>query len=185
MGLGLFTITVPNQQIFVLRPRAGDHRQWPVQAEHLVDGRPALRRGRSAPRPRLHDLLHGHQPRRVRRAAGHRLARERDHEYAAAAELPRRVRRDRHRHGVVAICGSGSAAVSSARSAARRRAATGSEDDARRHRRLRDRRADRLCADLARRRVLARLAARRAVRRGRGGCWSPKACAKAASSATA
>ena len=26
-----------------LRPRAGDHRQWPVQAEHLVDGRPALR----------------------------------------------------------------------------------------------------------------------------------------------
>ena len=83
---------------FHARARTRHHRQRPLQAEHLLDGRPALRRRRSASRPRLHDLLHGHQPRRLRRAAGDRLARQRDHRHAAAAELPRRVHHDRHRH---------------------------------------------------------------------------------------
>ena len=40
-----------------------------------VDRRPALRAGRHPPRRRLLDLLHGHQPRRVHRAAGLRLSR--------------------------------------------------------------------------------------------------------------
>ena len=101
-------------------------------------------RRRSAPRPRLHDLLHGHQSRRLRRADRDRLARERDHRHAACMQnYKRRVRRDRHRHGALATSGSGSDAASSARSAARRRTRR-AEDDARRDRRLRDRRADHL-----------------------------------------
>ena len=49
-------------------------RQRRVQAEHLDAGRRALRTGRSAPRPRVLDLLRRHQSRRVPGAAGQRHA---------------------------------------------------------------------------------------------------------------
>ena len=48
--------------------------------------------GRQPARRRLLDLLHGHQPRRVHRAAGLRLSR-------AARQLAPRLRRGRRRHG--------------------------------------------------------------------------------------
>ena len=49
-------------------------RQRRVQAEHLDPGWRALCARRSTPRPRLLDLLRGHQPRRVPGAAGLRNA---------------------------------------------------------------------------------------------------------------
>ena len=54
-------------------PRPRGDRLGSAEGQHLHDGRPPLRRpGRPAPRRWLHGLLHGHQPRRLRRAADHR-----------------------------------------------------------------------------------------------------------------
>ena len=69
-----------------------DPRQRRLQAEHLDPGRQPLPAGRPAPRPRLHDLLHGDQPRRVLLAPRLRHAR-------AEARLALRLRRRRRRHG--------------------------------------------------------------------------------------
>ena len=78
------------------RARPADRRQRLLQAEHLVDGRHALPRPRPAPRRRLHDFLHGHQPRRLLLAAGRRDA---GREVRLALGL--RVRRRRHGHRLV------------------------------------------------------------------------------------
>jgi hypothetical protein len=45
-----------------------------LQAQRLYHGRPALRKGRSSARRRVHPVLHGDQHRGVTRAAGLRLA---------------------------------------------------------------------------------------------------------------
>ena len=66
-------------------------RQRRVQAQHVGAGRRALRARRSAPRPRLFDLLCRHQSRRVSRAAGLRHARR-------GARLALRLHRRRRRH---------------------------------------------------------------------------------------
>ena len=50
MAAGLFMITMPNQQVFMLGLATDHRRQRPVQAEHLHHGRPALRARRRAPR---------------------------------------------------------------------------------------------------------------------------------------
>ena len=76
--------------VSVRAPRAHP-RQRRVQAQHLDPGRHALRARRSAPRPRLLDLLCRHQSRRVPGAAGLRHARR-------GARLALRLRRGRRRH---------------------------------------------------------------------------------------
>ena len=68
-----------------------DLRQRRVQAQHLRADRRALRARRSAPRPRLFDLLCRHQSRRLPRAAGLRHARR-------GRRLALRLRRRRRRH---------------------------------------------------------------------------------------
>ena len=84
----------------VVQDRAGDDRggQRPVQAEHLDHGRQALRRQRRASRLRLHDLLHGHQRRRLHRADPHRLAGELGVRHRCDAGLQVRLHRGRRRH---------------------------------------------------------------------------------------
>jgi len=52
------------------RPRADRRRHRPAERQRGRDRRRPLRPGGQAPRRRLLDLLHGHQPRRVHRAAG-------------------------------------------------------------------------------------------------------------------
>ena len=74
------------------RPRSDRPRHRPAQAERQHDRRDALRRGRHAPRRRLLDLLHGHQPRRVHRTARRRLS-------GTASRLAPRLRLRRRRHG--------------------------------------------------------------------------------------
>ena len=81
---------------FLCRPAAADPRQRHVQAEYLDDGRRALSAGRRAPRRRLHDLLHGHQHRRVPRAA--RLL---DARRGSRLRMARRIPGRRHRHDAV------------------------------------------------------------------------------------
>jgi hypothetical protein len=73
------------------RPRPHHRRHRPAQAQRVDDRRPALRQERHPPRRRLFDLLHGHQHRRVHRAAGVRLPR-------AERELPRLPVQQGHRH---------------------------------------------------------------------------------------
>ena len=65
MAIGHFMMAF--EPLFFLALLVPHHRQRRLQAEHLDPGRQSLRAGRSAPRRRLHDLLHGHQPRRVPR----------------------------------------------------------------------------------------------------------------------
>ena len=77
------------------RAGAGGDRDRLLQAERLDDGRPALRRARSAPRRRVHHLLHGRQRRRPAGSAGMRLLRR-----EPALGLALRFRRGRRRHGV-------------------------------------------------------------------------------------
>ena len=75
MALGLFMIMVPSQQMFMLGLAlviVGNGLFKP-NISTMVGQLYAPRR--SAPRSRLHDLLHGHQCRRAGRAAGDRLAR--------------------------------------------------------------------------------------------------------------
>ena len=69
---------------FYLGLAAHRARHRPAQAEHQRHRRAALRAERRAPRRRVLALLHGHQPRRVLRAAHHRLPR-------AGRALPRRL----------------------------------------------------------------------------------------------
>ena len=90
-----------------------DLRQRRVQAQHLGADRRALRTRRSAPRPRLFDLLCRHQSRRAPRAAGVRHARRR-------GRLALRLRRRRRRHGR-----SGSSSISTPRRRCRPTNATG------------------------------------------------------------
>ena len=56
-------------------PRPDQRGNGAAQAQCRLDGRQALPHRRRAPRRRLRALLHGHQHRRLRRPAGHRLAR--------------------------------------------------------------------------------------------------------------
>ena len=79
------------EPLFLLALLAADLRQRRVQAQHLDPGRRALRARRSAPRPRLLDLLRRHQPRRVPGAARLRHARR-------GARLALWLRRRRRRH---------------------------------------------------------------------------------------
>ena len=62
----------PDAATFYLGLASDRHRHRTAQAEHQRDGRPALPR-RHPPRRGLLHLLHGHQPRRVHRAADLRL----------------------------------------------------------------------------------------------------------------
>ena len=89
MAIGHFMMAF--EPLFLLALHGAHPRQRRVQAEHLDAGRHALRAGRSAPRPRVLDLLRRHQSRRVPRAAGLRHARRR-------ARLALRLRRRRRRH---------------------------------------------------------------------------------------
>ena len=75
---------------------AADPRQRLLQAEHLDDGRRPLSAGRCAPRRRIHDLLHGHQRRRLPRAA--RLL---DARRGPGLRLACRLLRGRHRHAAL------------------------------------------------------------------------------------
>ena len=69
-------------------------RHGPVQGEHLLDGRLALRPGRPPQGLRLHHLLHGHQHRRLPGAArGRRPGRHR-----RPVRLPLGLPVGRHRH---------------------------------------------------------------------------------------
>ena len=78
------------------RPAPVDPRQRAVQAEHLDDGRRPVSAGRCAPRRRIRHLLHGHQHRRLPRAA--RLL---DARRGPRLRLARRIPRRRHRHVAV------------------------------------------------------------------------------------
>ncbi|CAG6399012.1 hypothetical protein SCOCK_80167 [Actinacidiphila cocklensis] len=63
----------PRRGAVLRRPGPGGDRLRAAQGQHLDDGRAPLRRPRRPPQGRrLHRLLHGHQRRRLRRAAGHR-----------------------------------------------------------------------------------------------------------------
>ena len=124
MGLGLFTITVPNQQIFVLglalviignglfKPNISS-----MVGQLYAPGDPRRDRGFTIFYMGIN--LGGFVAPLVTGWLASVIT-----EHAAAAELPHRVRRGRHRHAAQPISGSGSAAVSSARSAARRPGAT-------------------------------------------------------------
>ncbi len=57
-------------ELVFLCPAAADHRQRRLQAEYLHTGRQSLSPRRPAPRRRVHDLLYGHQPRRVHLQSG-------------------------------------------------------------------------------------------------------------------
>ncbi len=127
-------------------------------------------RRRSAPRPRLHDLLHGHQ----RSAASSRRSLT-----GWLASVITNTPQHQNYKVVFVATGVGMAAqprlvlVRTPSARRHRPAAAGREGPkthARRDRRLRDRRADRLRADREGRCVLARVAARRAVRRRRDRC---------------
>ena len=74
------------------RPGAGRVRLRRPEGERHLPGRHAVRRARRAPRRRLLDLLHGHQPRRAARPAAHRAA-------AEHVGLPLGLRARRRRHG--------------------------------------------------------------------------------------
>jgi dipeptide/tripeptide permease len=78
MATGLFLIGLAQRSDVQARPGHDHRRQRPVQADHLDDGRQAVRAGRRAPRFGLHHLLHGHQHRRVAGAADHPIPGEED-----------------------------------------------------------------------------------------------------------
>ena len=90
-----------------VRAARADPRQRRVQAEHLHPGRRALCAGRSAPRPRLFDLLCRHQCRRVPGAAGLRHARRGG---GLALRLCRRRRRHADRARDLSLCDAAAAA---------------------------------------------------------------------------
>ena len=81
---------------FLRRPAPAHSRQRAVQAEHLDDGRRPVSAGRRPARRRVRDLLHGHQHRRLPRAARLLDARRGSH-----LRLARRLLRGRHRHAAV------------------------------------------------------------------------------------
>ena len=65
IALGHFTLAFKALPFFYAGPGADRRRHRAAQAERQHAGRLALRAGRRAPRRRLLDLLHGHQPRRA------------------------------------------------------------------------------------------------------------------------
>ena len=70
---GHFSLAIPVGDDVLPRPGAHRARHRPAQAEHQRHRRPAVLAAGRAARRRVLDLLHGHQPRRVPRAAHHRL----------------------------------------------------------------------------------------------------------------
>ena len=74
------------------RPRVGGAGLGRLEGQRLVAARHALRKGRPALRRRLHAVLSGHQPRRLRRTADHRVA-------ADQRGLPLGLRRGGRRDG--------------------------------------------------------------------------------------
>ena len=91
IAAGHFSMAVAGAGDVLPRPVPDRDRHRPAQGQRQRDRRQALRAGRHPPRRRLLDLLHGHQPRRVHRAAGVRLPRPAD-------QLALRLRRRRRRH---------------------------------------------------------------------------------------
>ncbi len=89
MAIGHFMMAF--EPLFLSGAAGSDLRQRRVQAQHLRADRRPLCAGRSAPRPRLFDLLCRHQSRRLPRAAGLRHARR-------SCRLALRLRRRRRRH---------------------------------------------------------------------------------------
>ena len=141
IACGHFSMAVPVADDVLPRPRADRHRHRPAQRQHQRHRRPAVRAGRQPARRRLLDLLHGHQPRRVHRAARLRLSR-------AARQLALGLRRGRRRHGARPRAVRRSGASISATPACTRRSAASPEALARQKRQARalDRRRRRACS---------------------------------------
>ena len=91
IALGHFALAFKALPFFYAGLALDRRRHRTAQAERQHAGRIALRTGRCAPRRRLLDLLHGHQPRRAVRPADRRLPR-------AARRLAHRLRLRRRRH---------------------------------------------------------------------------------------
>ena len=91
IALGHYSLALNIAPLLLRRAGADRVRHRPPQAQHQLDGRPALRAQRPAPRRRVLHLLHGHQHGRAHRSHHLQLPRRED-------RLALGVRGGGHRH---------------------------------------------------------------------------------------